>query len=51
MVPEDWLARYGCIALIVASFAFIGAIVAGPLLHPIPSPQVAMAQLAAGGSR
>jgi hypothetical protein len=43
--------RYGCIALIVASSAFIGAIVAWPLLGLLWSPQVTIAQLAPGGSR
>jgi hypothetical protein len=51
MAPEDWFSRYGCIALIVASFAFIGAIVAWPLLRPVWSPEVTIAQLAPGGSR
>jgi hypothetical protein len=51
MAPEDWFARYGCIALIVASFAFIGVIVADPLLRPLWTPQVTIAQLAPGGSR
>ena len=51
MDPGDWLTRYGCIGLIVASFAFIGVIVAEPLLRPIWSPKVTIAQLAPGGSR
>ncbi|WP_322883851.1 hypothetical protein [Microvirga lotononidis] len=51
MAPKDWLARYGCTALIVVSFAFIGAIVAWPLLHPLWAPQVTIAQFAPGGSR
>ncbi len=51
MPPKDWLTRYGCTALIVAAFAFIGVIVAGPLLRPLWSPQVTIAQFAPGGSR
>ncbi|MBB3019465.1 hypothetical protein FHR70_002530 [Microvirga lupini] len=51
MAPGDWFARYGCIALVVVSFAFIGAIVAGPLLRPLWSPRVTIAQLSPGGSR
>ncbi|WP_162820529.1 hypothetical protein [Microvirga calopogonii] len=44
MAPADWLARYGCTALIVVSFTFIGAIVAWPLLRPLWSAQVTIAQ-------
>jgi hypothetical protein len=51
IAPKDWFARYGCIALIVAAFAFIGVIVAEPLLRPVWSSQVTIAQLAPGGSR
>jgi hypothetical protein len=51
MAPEDWFARYGRMGVIVAAFAFIGAIVAEPLLRPIWSPQVTIAQLAPGGLR
>ncbi|WP_404294592.1 hypothetical protein ACD578_29950 (plasmid) [Microvirga sp. RSM25] len=51
IAPKDWFARCGCIALIVAAFAFIGVIVAEPLLRPVWSSQVTIAQLAPGGSR
>jgi hypothetical protein len=51
MTHEDCFARYGCIGLIVGSFAFIGAIVAEPLLRPVWSLQVTTAQLGPGGSR
>jgi hypothetical protein len=51
MASKDWFARYGGIALIVASFAFMGAVVAWPLLRPLWSPLVTIAQLAPGGSR
>jgi hypothetical protein len=51
IAPKDWFARYGCLALIVAAFAFIGVIVAEPLLWPVWSSQVTIAQLAPGGSR
>ncbi len=51
MAPENWVARYGCIALIVACFALIGAIIAGPMLRPLWLPQVTIAQFAQGGTR
>ena len=51
VASEDWVTRYGSTALTMASFAFIGAAVAWPLLRPLWSAQVTMAQLALGGAR
>ncbi|WP_457094811.1 hypothetical protein [Microvirga sp. P5_D2] len=51
MTPRVRLTLCCRIGLVVTSFVLIGAIVAEPLLRPLWSPQVAIAQLGTGGSR
>jgi hypothetical protein len=44
MTRRDRVALYGWIGLILASFAIIGGVVAEPLLRPLWSPGMTVAQ-------
>jgi hypothetical protein len=44
MTHKDRIALYGRIGLILASFAIIGGVVAEPLIRPLWSPQLTVAQ-------
>jgi hypothetical protein len=44
MTPKDRVALYGRIGLLLASFAIIGGVVAEPLIRPLWSPQLTVAQ-------
>ncbi|EIM26694.1 hypothetical protein [Microvirga lotononidis] len=44
MTRKDRVALYGRIGLVLASFAIIGGVVAAPLLRPLWSPGLAVAQ-------
>jgi hypothetical protein len=44
MTHKDRLTLYACIGLILASFAVIGGAVAEPLLRPLWSPMLTVAQ-------
>jgi len=44
MTRKDRLALYARIGLILASFAIIGGVVAEPVLRPLWSPRIAVAE-------
>jgi hypothetical protein len=44
MARKDRVALYGRIGLILASFALIGGVIVEPLLRPLWSPHVTVAQ-------
>ena len=44
MTRKDRVALYGRVGLILASFAIIGGVVAEPLLRPLWSPRLILAQ-------
>jgi hypothetical protein len=44
MTHKDRVALYGRIGLVLASFAIVGGVVAEPLLRPLWSPRLTLAQ-------